>query len=111
MTSSSENPAPTIDAAIQCSETTQTTLDGLQFSLTCNSDLPGNDISSVDSQTLPECLDLCTQSINPLCAAAVFDSIELKCILKNSSTSSFYICFPFGSSPPLELPSTPLGSP
>ena len=73
--------------AISCAETSYTTVEGLQFTLYCNSDTPDNDIAHTGANDVKECLELCTQFNGKLCGAVAFDSNGLNCYLKDSAVT------------------------
>ncbi|KAF2736007.1 hypothetical protein EJ04DRAFT_511298 [Polyplosphaeria fusca] len=74
-----------------CTETTLTTPQGLDFSLYCDTGGPGTGEytdATTGADNISQCLERCSEHPTELCGAVAFDHQGLKCYLMNSTVTT-----------------------
>lgn len=64
-----------------------TSANGLQFTKSCDTNLPGDDLAQITTDSLDDCMDFCSVR-NPLCYAVSYNIDTKICWMKNSVPSS-----------------------
>lgn len=76
-------------ASSDCSNSSYTTPEGLQFSVYCGKDQTGiGDVNNAGADTVEDCLNQCSTHAGSACGAAAFDSNLRKCYFKSANITA-----------------------